>query len=129
MKTRVDAAAHDRPSLQSASQQEAQQGKAASGPRQLRQGQRIAQLTQTTAAPDKTGLPDALRSGIEALSGMDVSEIDPQPQLGEVHLPAHHAHAVPRGTLKTLAGTRPRARPAGASGAACGYPTPPGRSS
>lgn len=75
MKARADGTAFDRPPHEPASRQQTQLGKAASGPRQLQQGQQIAQLTQATTAPNKTGLPDNLRSGIEALSGMDMSAV------------------------------------------------------
>lgn len=75
MKTRLDGAAHHKPSLSPASRQESHQGRSATGPRQLQQRQQIAQLQQSAPEVNRTGLPDALKSGIEALSGMDMSSV------------------------------------------------------
>ncbi|MDC6169779.1 eCIS core domain-containing protein [Paucibacter sp. XJ19-41] len=48
----------------------------AASPLQLRQRQKIAQLQQAVPGTnDRSGLPDTLRSGIEALSGMDMSGV------------------------------------------------------
>jgi hypothetical protein len=44
-------------------------------PRQQAQDARIAQLSKTAPATNRTGLPDTLKHGIEALSGMDMSAV------------------------------------------------------
>jgi Domain of unknown function (DUF4157) len=75
MKTRVDKRSHDRPSLEPASRSSALQSKAASGPRQQQQQQKIAQLQESAPDTNRTGLPETLKSGIEALSGMDMSGV------------------------------------------------------
>ncbi|WP_349743000.1 eCIS core domain-containing protein [Roseateles cavernae] len=75
MKTRVDAAAHDKQPLEPASRLGMQQGRAATGPRQQQQHQQIAQLQQSVPDANRTGLPDSLKNGIEALSGMDMSGV------------------------------------------------------
>lgn len=75
MKTRVDKRSPNRPSLEPASRSSTLQSKAASGPRQQQQQQHIAQLQQNVPNTNRTGLPDTLKSGIEALSGMDMSSV------------------------------------------------------
>lgn len=50
-------------------------GTTVDGPRQLEQGKRIAQLRQAAPESNRTGLPESLKSGIEALSGMDMSGV------------------------------------------------------
>lgn len=50
-------------------------GMTGDGPRQLQQGERIAQLRRAAPASNRTGLPESLKSGIEALSGMDMSGV------------------------------------------------------
>ncbi|MFN5047849.1 DUF4157 domain-containing protein [Roseateles sp.] len=76
MKTRIDAAtAHDNQPLEPVSRLGTRQVRAATGPRQQQQHQQIAQLQHSVLDTNRTGLPDSLKNGIEALSGMDMSGV------------------------------------------------------
>lgn len=81
MKTRAETSDQESPQREPASNRQSPSGvgaqAVATGQRQVKQGERITQLQQQRAGPgaNRTGLPDKLKTGIEALSGMDMSGV------------------------------------------------------
>ncbi len=75
MKTRLKTADPVRQQADPASRPNTHSASATSGPRQQQQRDKIAQLQQAAPTANKTGLPDGLKTGIEALSGVDMSGV------------------------------------------------------
>jgi hypothetical protein len=95
---------------------------------ELMQGKFAAPLqreTEVATAPNKTGLPDNLKAGVESLSGMDISDVrvhyySPKPsqlsahayaQGSEIHLGSGQEKHLPHETWHTVQQRQGRVRP------------------